>query len=101
MISDESTLRHEQLLQPFPSLRPLSRRLSAPTGSHCPESGDWSPLSSPGHFRRIFEGSLMPPWDNAPTLWIRRVSGAGSGPAEPAPSELCQEAAGPASSLQM
>lgn len=61
------------------STRRTSRPVFAPTGTHCPESGDWSPLSAPDESRLIFEGSLMPPWNNAPTLWSRHIIGAAPG----------------------
>jgi hypothetical protein len=49
--------------------------VAARTGEHCPESGWWFPRGhhlAEAHSASVFvsEGSIMPPLDGSPTLWL-------------------------------
>ncbi len=61
------------MIQTFkaPALRcRSSRAMTAGTGTHCPASGRWSPDGEPQHGQVFFEGSVMPPFDGAPVVWV-------------------------------
>lgn len=60
-----------------PRIRPLARSLktgflslSASTGSHCPQSGAWSPAECPSRQRMVSEGELMPAHEGETVLWV-------------------------------
>jgi hypothetical protein len=44
--------------------------MTAGTGTHCPASGRWSPDGERQHGQIFFEGSVMPPFDGAPVVWV-------------------------------
>ena len=41
----------------------------APTGSHCPASGLWTPGADPQAMQMFFEGQVFPAFDGVPTVW--------------------------------
>lgn len=47
-----------------------ARPMTAGTGTHCPASGRWSPDGERQHGQIFFEGSVMPPFDGAPVVWV-------------------------------
>jgi hypothetical protein len=47
-----------------------TRAMTADTGTHCPVSGRWSPDGELPHSQVFFEGSLMPPFEGAPVVWV-------------------------------
>jgi hypothetical protein len=49
--------------------RPL-RATATTTGAHCPVTGWWNPAGHPGHGQAFFEGNLMPPFADAPVIWV-------------------------------
>lgn len=44
------------------------------TGSHCPESGLWSPDSDPSVTASFWEGHVFPVCKGIATIWRRRTS---------------------------
>jgi hypothetical protein len=47
-----------------------SRKLTADTGTHCPVSGRWSPDGAQQGSQEFFEGSVMPPFEGVPVVWV-------------------------------
>jgi hypothetical protein len=47
-----------------------TRAVTARTGTHCPASGQWSPDGELQHGQLFFEGSVMPPFDGTPAVWV-------------------------------
>jgi hypothetical protein len=47
-----------------------ARARTAGTGTHCPASGHWSPDGRLPQGQLFFEGSVMPPFDGAPVVWV-------------------------------
>jgi hypothetical protein len=61
------------MIQTFtaPSLRCRpTRAMTAGTGTHCPISGRWSPDGELQDSQVFFEGSLMPPFEGEPVVWV-------------------------------
>jgi hypothetical protein len=46
------------------------RIMTANTGAHCPVSGRWSPEGALQDSQEFFEGSVMPPFEGAPVVWV-------------------------------
>jgi hypothetical protein len=47
-----------------------ARAMTAGTGTHCPASGRWSPNGELQDSQVFFEGSVMPPFEGAPAVWV-------------------------------
>jgi len=47
-----------------------ARSLTSATGTHCPASGRWSPNGELQESQVFFEGSVMPPFEGAPVVWV-------------------------------
>lgn len=47
-----------------------ARAMTAGTGTHCPVSGRWSPDGELQDSQMFFEGSVMPPFEGAPVVWM-------------------------------